>query len=333
MDGTLLASWIGGSAQILILDLLLGGDNAIVIALACRILPAREVPRAIFFGTAGAIVLRIFLTTIAGWLTTLPYLELASALILLLIAVNLTVDGGGDQTQPAPQSGQSEESQRRISAAVMVIVLADAIMSLDNIVALAAISRGNFWFLATGLALSIPLLIYGGAVLAGLLKAYPALVTLGGAVLGWTAGDLAATDPAIAAWVRTQAPALLYMLPIAGATYAVVQQWIAAQEPVLASRHVPRATKRRPRPKTVLMRGAASPLATTALQPAVSEELKCAPPPMSRPVMTHKLASVPKGQENEERLVLLGLVGLFVIMGTFIAVVLYLAAGRFHAGG
>ncbi|QXX76195.1 YjbE family putative metal transport protein [Methylovirgula sp. HY1] len=335
MNGALAASWIGGSAQIFCLDLLLSGDNAVLIALACRGLPARDVPRAIFFGTAGAILLRVVLTAITGVLITLPYLKLLCAIVLLVIAVNIAAGGAGG-AERVEQDAEDEGWQGDVIGSAMVIVLADAIMSLDNIVALAAVSKGNFWFLAAGLALSIPLLVYGGSLLSGLLNTYPVLITLGGAILGWTAGNLASGDPAFADWISKQAPALIYVLPISGAIFVLVQQRIVKRERAPAGLPAAAPQNRKPprRPATAAA-GQKPPLMGSAV-PAPS--IGCERPKQGlalagSAVLLPKAAPPTEREGTDDRVMLFGLIGLFLIVGLFIAVVLFMSAGSFHAGG
>src|SRR5271157_2055899 len=175
MDGAVAASTFGVLLQILFLDLLLSGDNALVIALACRRLPPEQARKAAFLGAGAAILFRLILTLMAGALMRLPFLQILSALPLLVIALNLMLDGDGDEdalhSAPAAQDG--------MMAAVGVIVVSDAAMSLDNVVALAAVSGGSFWLLAFGLVCTIPLIVFGSFGFARLMKAFPLLVDAG----------------------------------------------------------------------------------------------------------------------------------------------------------
>lgn len=326
MNGALAASWIGGSAQIFFLDLLLSGDNAVLIALACRGLPARDVSRAIFLGTTGAILLRVVLTAIAGLLIALPYLKLLSAIVLLVIAVNVAAGGAGGAERAEPDI-EDEGWQGDLIGATMVIVLADAVMSLDNVVALAAVSKGNFWFLAAGLALSIPLLVYGGTLLTGLLNIYPALITLGGAVLGWTAGDLAASDPLLADWISKQAPALIYVLPMAGAIFVLVQERIAKQERSIAKPRAVVAQRPRPKPRPPLAVARRIPEPVSVAMPSVAvgfEEAKDSSAETRSAVPFPKAVPTTETKGADDRVMLFGLLGLFLIIGVFIGFVLYL---------
>ncbi|MFI5015426.1 MAG: TerC family protein [Hyphomicrobiales bacterium] len=208
-------------AQIVAVDLLLGGDNAVVIALVCRRLRPHLLARAVLLGTFAAIVFRLFLTTMASTLIEMPYLNLAGAVVLVAIAVNLFVPKDPMTDPGAPGSGTAPFMG--LWPSVALIFLADAIMSLDNIVALAAIAKGNLIYLGAGLALSIPMIIYGGTILTTLINGYPILVMAGAALLGWVAGDLAVSDVAISGWVASQAPALPLVVPLLCAIFVVAE--------------------------------------------------------------------------------------------------------------
>jgi len=183
--------------QIVLIDLLLGGDNAIVIAMACRGLPRELWRRAVWLGTALAIALRIALTAFAALMLNLPYVKLVGALLLVVIAVRLVVqqERNDSATDRAP-------AQPSLWSAITTIVVADTVMSLDNVLAVAAASRGSLLLLSFGLALSVPILIFGSLAVARALDRYPVLVLAGGALLGWVAGDMAVTDPAVQGWVE-----------------------------------------------------------------------------------------------------------------------------------
>ena len=207
------AAWLAVPVQIFFVDLLLGADNALLIALACRSLGPEDTRRAIIIGAGGAVVLRLGLTIVATSLLTLPFVKIVGAAVLVIIALNVTLaHAAGDHVEPLP-------SQRRNSlwSAALVIIVADSAMSVDNVVALAAIARGNFWLLAAGVALSVPVLAYGGVILTTLLRRAPFLVALGAALLGWIAGEMAITDPLVADWAETNAPALVMIMPALGA--------------------------------------------------------------------------------------------------------------------
>lgn len=301
MDSGLTASWIVVPLQILFLDLVLSGDNAAVIAMACRTLPKRDASKAIVLGAAGAIVLRVLLTALAGVLISVPFLKLVSAFLLIVIAVNLSAAEPGEPLEDRPEEPTGLRGD--ILAAAIVIVTADAIMSLDNVVALAAVAAGNLWLLLAGLALSIPILIVGSAALALLLEKYPAFVVFGGLLLGWTAGDLAASDAAYADWVARQAPALAYALPIAGAIFVYVQaKWIVAEREKNPSKHPARKAPPLPEKKPVKKGIAAA-------------------APLPKPVMASAPAPDMAGAESvaqDDLVMLIGLVGLFAVFGASI---------------
>ncbi len=225
MDGAVAAFDLGVLLQIVFLDLLLSGDNALVIALACRSLPPEQARRAAWLGAAAAILFRLILTSVTAWLIELPYLQLLSALPLLVIAMNL-MNEHGPHHLPHPSPGAVKGG---IVAAAGVIVLSDATMSVDNVVALAAVSEGKFWLLAFGLALSIPMIVFGSFGFSRLMRAFPLLVDLGAAMLGWVAGDMIVADPLFRGWVNHQAPALYLALPLACAIFVLAQGRFARQ--------------------------------------------------------------------------------------------------------
>ena len=215
--------WIG-LGKIIWVNIILSGDNAVVIALAARSLPPRQQKQAIFWGAGAAVVLRIILTVVAVKLLELPYLKLVGAAALLWIAVQLLVPDEGD--------GDDVASSSTLLGAVKTILIADLIMSTDNVIAVAAAAKGSIVLLVLGLVISIPLVIYGATMLMKLMERYPIIITLGAAVLGWTAGEMAVTDPAIAAWVNDTAPWLHWGAPIAGAVLVVsLGTWLAKRKP------------------------------------------------------------------------------------------------------
>jgi YjbE family integral membrane protein len=226
--------YLGTSLQVFFIDLLVSGDNAMVIALACRSLPPRRMRKAILFGTVAAIVLRVFFTTLVSFLLDVPCLKLAGALVLVVIAVKLIVSGDEHLDERGRSAGGGGDlpdvQEQTFWSAVIVVVVADAVMSLDNVVALAAVAQGSVFFLTLGLLASIPLLMYGSLIVTGLLRRYPVLIPAGGALLGWVAGDIAVSDPAISGWAATQAPALAVALPPLGAVYVLLQSRIIERE-------------------------------------------------------------------------------------------------------
>ena len=190
--------------QIGLVDLMLGADNALLIGLASRSLPPADRKRAAALGVAGAVVLRLIMTMAATTLLALPLVKLIGAVVLVIIALNLA--GADDAGLEALETARTRPA--RLWTAAAVIVLADAVMSIDNVVALAAIAQGDYVWLLIGVGLSLPLLGYGGLVVAQALAAAPGLVAAGAALLGWIAGGIAISDPLWAHWAETSAPGL-----------------------------------------------------------------------------------------------------------------------------
>jgi YjbE family integral membrane protein len=218
-------------AQILVVNLLLSADNALVIAMASRGLPPADVRRASFFGAAGAIGLRIAMGGVALYLMRIPFLRILAALALLVIAVRLTLQRDDAETRAAlTRSDQDGSSAGRsdLLAAVWAIIVADVAMSLDNVVAIAAIAQDNFYALALGLGLSIPMLIWGSALIRQILDENGYLVILSGAFLGWIAGAIAMSDPIIGTSIVTAAPFLPIATQVACAIFVLWQSLILA---------------------------------------------------------------------------------------------------------
>ena len=178
-------------------NLLLSGDNAVVIALAARSLPPKQQKLAIFWGSAAAIILRVILTVFAVALLQLPWLKLIGGLLLLWIGVKLMV----------PEDGEADiASSDNLFQAVKTILIADLVMSLDNVIAVAAAAEqgppeAKIALLIIGLALSIPIVIFGSTLMLKVMGRYPVIITLGAALLGFIAGDIMATDPALKGWL------------------------------------------------------------------------------------------------------------------------------------
>jgi len=175
--------------KIIWINVLLSGDNALVIALACRGLAPRQRLWGMVFGAAAAVILRIIFTGIVATLMELPYLKLVGGLALIVIAAKLLV--------PEPEDEDSVQSASHLWAAVQIVVVADIVMSLDNVIAVAAAANGSVPLLILGLAISVPLIVAGAALIMALLEKMPILVWAGAALLGWIAGDVIATDPAV----------------------------------------------------------------------------------------------------------------------------------------
>jgi YjbE family integral membrane protein len=206
MEMLLLPAFWVGLGKIIWVNLLLSGDNAVVIALASRSLPPKQQKLAIFWGSAAAVIMRVILTIFAVALLTLPWLKIVGGVLLLWIGVKLLVpEDGGDDIQ----------SSDNLLAAVKTILIADLVMSLDNVLAVAAAADSaaptvelqamKYTLLVLGLAISIPIVVFGSKLMLKLMERWPVIITLGGALLGWIAGEMMVTDPAIVNWVEHNA--------------------------------------------------------------------------------------------------------------------------------
>ncbi|MBF0603388.1 MAG: TerC family protein [Nitrospirae bacterium] len=217
-----LDSWFDSlnlTLQVSFIDVLLSGDNAVMIALACRTLPPLQMRRAMLIGAGVAIALRIVLTTIVAMLLSMPYLKLMGGAALVVIALRLIHEEGQQvlpQENPEPRHGS-------LWSAIGTILVADIVMSVDNVLGLAAVTQGNIRFLVLGVLVSVPLLMYGSLFVCGLLQRHPVLIQAGGALLGWVAGGIAVADPVIADWVRLQAPALAVMVPVLVTVFVLLE--------------------------------------------------------------------------------------------------------------
>ena len=211
MEEFLSPSFWAAVGQIIVIDILLGGDNAVVIALACRSLPPKQQKKAIVWGSVGAIVLRVILTFFAVYLLTLPYLKLVGAALLLWIGIGL-LKGDDEDEQIEGNSG--------LMAAIKTIIVADLVMSLDNVIGVAAAAKGNVPLLVIGLVISIPLIIFGSTIILKLMSRFPVIITAGAALLGWVAGEMSLTDPSIHEWIERH-HYLHNVLPAAGALLVV----------------------------------------------------------------------------------------------------------------
>ena len=211
------AFWLA-VGQIIFVNAVLSGDNAVVIAMACRGLPPPQRRWGLVIGVGVAAILRIVFTAVVARLMALAYLKLIGGATLLYIAAKLLVPEGPDRNKI--------EAAAHLWRVVMLVVIADIVMSFDNILAIAAIARGDFLLLAIGLAASIPLLVVGAALIAALLDRFPVLVWGGAALLGWIAGQTIMTDPALTAHMAallgaTSVPQLEFAGAVSGAFLAI----------------------------------------------------------------------------------------------------------------
>jgi YjbE family integral membrane protein len=175
--------------SIVLANVVLSGDNAVVIALAARSLPPQQQGKAIFWGSAAAIVMRIALTLIAVEMLRWPWLKIVGALLLLCVGVSLLAEDQAEDDGAAQAGG--------LLAAIRTILVADLVMSLDNVLAVAAAAKGNSLLLVIGLAISIPLIVFGSTLLLKVMDRFPIIITLGAALLGFLAGEMLLTDPAV----------------------------------------------------------------------------------------------------------------------------------------
>ena len=205
--------WVA-AFEIIVVNLLLSGDNAVVIALACRNLAPGQRKWGIFWGVIGAIVLRIILTFFAVQLLDVPWLKLIGGALLVWIGVKLIVEEAGDD----PDIQASD----RLFSAVRTVVVADLVMSIDNVIAVAAAAKGSLWLLVFGLVVSIPLVVLGAQIIMTLIERLPILILAGGALLGYLAGELVITDPAMAGWVAARGAWPHWAGPIAGILLVVL---------------------------------------------------------------------------------------------------------------
>jgi YjbE family integral membrane protein len=208
-------------ASIVIIDLSLAGDNALVIALAVRSLPARDQWLGRVWGTVAAVALRLLFIAIVSALLGIPLLRLAGGLLLLWIAVRLVRPGGGGE-HPARHGTSLRE-------AVWIIAVADVTMSLDNVLAVAAAAHGDFILVAAGIALSLPIVVWGSGFLARLMARHAWVIWIGGGVLGYVAGEMVMDDPIVRAWLGAHADAVDELLSVLLAVGLTLLGWWLAR--------------------------------------------------------------------------------------------------------
>jgi YjbE family integral membrane protein len=199
--------------KIMIINIVLSGDNAVVIALASKNLPISQRRRAVYWGSFGAVALRLVLTIMAVYLLQIPYIQAIGSLLLLYIAIKLLWE-------------DSEEKHIReatsLAGAVQTIIAADFIMSLDNVLAIAAVAKGNTVLIIIGIGLSIPLIVWGSTLIMKLLDRYPIFIYIGAAILGYTAGEMILSDETVGHRLVESYQALHWIMPVGGATIVIV---------------------------------------------------------------------------------------------------------------
>jgi YjbE family integral membrane protein len=221
------AFWVA-LGKIIWVNILLSGDNAVVIALAARSLPPDQRNKAIFGGSAAAIVLRVILTVFAVQLLQFPYLKIVGALLLFWIGVQLLV--------PEEEGEDGIQSHDHLWSAIRTILIADLVMSLDNVIAVAAAAdsgppESRLLLLIIGLGLSIPLIIFGSTLLLTVMEKYPVIITLGAALLGFVAGEMLVTDQAVEAFFHSAGRASTTIIEVAGAVGVVLLgRWLAGRK-------------------------------------------------------------------------------------------------------
>ena len=206
------AFWIA-VMQIIAIDIVLGGDNAVVIAMASRRLPTEQRNRAIFWGVFGAIALRVILIFFALQLLKVPYLKIVGGLLLVWIGIKLLM--------PQDDDGHKIDASTHLIGAIKTIVVADAVMSLDNVIAIAAAAKDSLALVVFGLVVSVPIIVWGSKLVLVLMDRFPIVIVGGAALLGWVAGDMLAHDVVVKDWVAEHAAWLKYGAPVMGAALVV----------------------------------------------------------------------------------------------------------------
>jgi len=210
--------------QIIAIDIVLGGDNAVVIALACRRLPEKQRKLGIFWGVFGAITLRVVLIFFALNLLAIPYLKIVGAALLIWIGVKLL--------QPEPEGAHEIDASTTLIGAIKTIIVADAVMSLDNVIAIAGAAKDDIALVTFGLVISVPIIVWGSQLVMKVMDRYPVTIAIGAGLLGWIAGDMAVTDVVTKEWVSTQAKYLQWIAPAVAALLVIVAgKVLAARKP------------------------------------------------------------------------------------------------------
>jgi len=223
MDITSPQFWIA-VGQIIIIDILLGGDNAVVIALACRRLPEHQRNKGIFWGVFGAIALRAIFLFFAVSLLALPYLKIIGGLLLFWIAIKMVVPEHEEEGEGHIDGGTT------LMSAIRTVVVADAVMSLDNVVAVAAAAKDSWGLAVFGVLISIPIVVWGSKFVLKLMDRYPVVITLGAALLGWIAGGLLVGDVSVKPHLADYPSWLSYVAAAIGALIVIgVGKYLASK--------------------------------------------------------------------------------------------------------
>lgn len=191
--------------SIVILDLVLAGDNAVVIALASRNLPEQMRAKAIYIGTFGAIVIRTIMTLFAVWLLTIPYLQAIGGIVLIPVAIKLL---------RREDKSEHIESASSFWGAIKTIIIADAVMGIDNVLAIAGAAKGSFLLVVIGLVVSVPIIVWGSKWIGALMNKYPAMIYVGSGILTWTAGTMIAHDRIVGSYLSGLSGAMGVLVPL-----------------------------------------------------------------------------------------------------------------------
>lgn len=203
--------------KVIAIDLVLSGDNAIVIAMATRKLPHNKQNAAILFGTAGAIVLRIVFATIIVVLLNIPFVHFFGGLLLVFIALKVLVN---------EEEHKEVQANNTILQAIGTIIAADVVMSLDNVVAVAGASGGNILILTLGVVVSIPIMIFGSKMIVKFMEKYPWIAYIGAGILAWTAGDMMISDPRVLEWFSIESGAISIAFTVIVTTFVLIYGYL-----------------------------------------------------------------------------------------------------------
>lgn len=209
--------------QIIAIDIVLGGDNAVVIALACRRLPQNQRNQGIFWGIFGAIALRVILIFFALTLLKISYLKITGALLLIWIGIKLL--------QPEPENNEHTiGASSTLLGAIKTIIIADAVMSLDNVIAIAGAAKDSIGLVIFGLLISVPIIVWSSKLVIKLMDRFPVIITIGAGLLGWIAGDMIISDTVTKEWVNTNAAFMHWLSPVCGVLVIIlIGKWLAAK--------------------------------------------------------------------------------------------------------
>jgi YjbE family integral membrane protein len=222
------AFWVA-VLQIIAIDIVLGGDNAVVIALASRRLPLNQRKQAIFWGVFGAIALRVVLIFFALQLLQIPYLKIVGGILLFWIGLKLMA--------PHDDGGHEIDASTNLVGAIKTIIVADAVMSLDNVIAIAGAAKDSIGLVVFGLVVSVPIIVWGSKLVLMLMDRFPIVIVGGAALLGWIGGDMLVHDIVVKDWMMANAAWLKYGGPILGAAFVVVvgKILVARRKPAAAA--------------------------------------------------------------------------------------------------